>query len=53
MKIGTDIKNWKDYLERKFSNHLIFTIDDKTNMISSGIYKITAKGSETDCGLVI
>jgi|GEM_PF-1819432 len=47
MIISTDIKNWKEYLERKFSDDSIFTITDKTNIKSNGIYTITAKGSET------
>jgi hypothetical protein len=52
MKIETDIKNWKDYLERKFSDHSTFTIDDKTNVLSNGIYKVTAKGSETEISFI-
>lgn len=50
MKI--DIKNWKDYLERKFSDHSIYIIDDKTDVLSNGIYKVTAKGSETEIDFI-
>ena len=52
MKIGTDIKNWKEYLERKFSDQSIFTIDDKTNDLSNGVYTITAIGNETEISFI-
>jgi hypothetical protein len=52
MKTGNDIKNWKEYLERKFSDHSIFTIDDKTNVKSNGVYTITAKGSKTGISFI-
>jgi len=48
MKIDREIENWKDYLERKFSDHSIYKIDDKTNVLSIGAYIVTAKGSETE-----
>ena len=52
MKIGTDIKNWKEYLESKFSDHSIFTIDDKTNDLSNGVYTVTAIGNETEISFI-
>ncbi len=52
MKIGTDIKNWKEYLERKFSDRSIFTIDDKTNDLTNGVYTITAIGNETEISFI-
>ncbi|MGS2727958.1 hypothetical protein ACU8DI_15235 [Psychroserpens sp. BH13MA-6] len=52
MKTGTDIKNWKEYLEKKFSDHSVFTIDDKTNIKSNGIYSVTAKDCETEISFI-
>ncbi|MCM5664405.1 hypothetical protein [Galbibacter mesophilus] len=52
MKIGTDIKNWKEFLERKFSDNAIFKIEDKTYDLSNGVYTITAKGSETKINFI-
>ncbi|WCO03484.1 hypothetical protein [Psychroserpens ponticola] len=52
MKIDNEIKNWKDYLERKFSDQSIYTIDDKTNVLSNGVYNVTAKGSKTEISFI-
>ncbi|WP_156179540.1 hypothetical protein [Bizionia psychrotolerans] len=48
MKNNSEIKNWKDYLEMKFSDQTIYTINDATDVLSNGTYSITAKGSETE-----
>ncbi|WP_417195357.1 hypothetical protein [Bizionia sp.] len=48
MKSDIEIKNWKDYLEMKFSDRTIYTINDATDVLSNGTYSIIAKGSETE-----
>ena len=52
MNTDKNIKNWKDYLEIKFSDNSIYTIDDKTDVLSNGVYTVTANGSETEISFI-
>ncbi|MER2998745.1 hypothetical protein [Pontibacter populi] len=41
------MNNWKEYLERKFSDTSLYEIEDKTDLNSSGFYTIKSKTNQT------
>ncbi|SFH24900.1 hypothetical protein [Pontibacter chinhatensis] len=47
MAVSNDIKNWKDYLERKFSDEALYQIIDNTDVLSNGVYRVESKTNET------
>lgn len=47
MAVSNDFKNWKNYLERKFSDEALYQIIDNTDVLSDGVYRVKSKTNET------
>jgi hypothetical protein len=47
MKKADELKNWKEYLEKKFSDDSLYLIIDNTDNPSDGIYRVVSKTNKT------